>query len=118
MSWFLKQKGGLTAVQPDISEAIGHKRILKNGGGDLSHYTRSQFIDPFSTEDYINAMEEITTRRKIGREWYKPPIENKTSGTPISRENKPQGRAPLKFHKCGSTSHLANKCPRKQEVMS
>ncbi|MBW0587436.1 hypothetical protein O181_127151 [Austropuccinia psidii MF-1] len=63
---------------------------------------------PFSKEDYIDAIEDIATRKEIGRNWYKPPIDNKTDGKPTSRPNKPQDRAPLKCHKCGSTSHLAN----------
>ncbi|MBW0529209.1 hypothetical protein O181_068924 [Austropuccinia psidii MF-1] len=49
-------------------------------------------------------MEYITTRKKIGRNWYKPPIDNKTSWKPISRPNKQQEKAPLKCNKCGSTS--------------
>ncbi|MBW0550939.1 hypothetical protein O181_090654 [Austropuccinia psidii MF-1] len=61
-------------------------------------------------------MEGITTRAKIGRNWYKSPIENKTSGKPILKPNKPQDRLPLKCHKCGSTSHLANTCPKKTRI--
>ncbi|MBW0580865.1 hypothetical protein O181_120580 [Austropuccinia psidii MF-1] len=58
-------------------------------------------------------MEDITTRTKIGRNWSKSPIDNKTNGKPISKPNKPQDRIPLKCHKCGSTSHLENTCPKK-----
>ncbi|MBW0546240.1 hypothetical protein O181_085955 [Austropuccinia psidii MF-1] len=61
-------------------------------------------------------MEDITTRTKTGRNWYKTPIENKPTGKPISTPNKPQDKAPLKCHKCGSTSHLANTCPKKTRI--
>ncbi|MBW0589345.1 hypothetical protein O181_129060 [Austropuccinia psidii MF-1] len=61
-------------------------------------------------------MEDITTRAKIGRNWYKPPTDNKTSGKPIPKPNKPHDKAPLKFHKCLSTSHLANTCPKKTRI--
>ncbi|MBW0586103.1 hypothetical protein O181_125818 [Austropuccinia psidii MF-1] len=61
-------------------------------------------------------MEDITTRTKIGRNWSKSPIENKTNLKPISKPNKPQDRLPLKCHKCGSTSHLANTCPKKTRI--
>ncbi|MBW0574426.1 hypothetical protein O181_114141 [Austropuccinia psidii MF-1] len=61
-------------------------------------------------------MEDITTRTKIGRNWSKSPIDNKTNGKPISKPNKPQDRLPLKCHKCGSTSHLANTCPKKTRI--
>ncbi|MBW0570313.1 hypothetical protein O181_110028 [Austropuccinia psidii MF-1] len=90
MSWFLKQKDRLTALHPDMSETMVHKRILRKCGGDLEHAIRSRCIEPCSTEDYINAMEDITTRTKIGRNWYKSPIDKKTSGKPISKPNKPQ----------------------------
>ncbi|MBW0520203.1 hypothetical protein O181_059918 [Austropuccinia psidii MF-1] len=113
MSWFLKQKDRLTALNPDMSEKMLHKRILRKCGGDLENSIRSRCIEPCSTEEYINAMEDITTRTKIGRNWYKPPIANKASRKPILKPNKPQERAPLKCHKCASTSHLANTCPKK-----
>ncbi|MBW0537661.1 hypothetical protein O181_077376 [Austropuccinia psidii MF-1] len=113
MSWFLKQKDRLTALHPDMSETMVHQRILRKCGGDFEQAIRSRFLEPFSTEDYINAMEDITTRTKIGRNWYKPPMDNKTSGKPITKQNKPHYKAPLKCHKCGSISHWANTCPKK-----
>ncbi|MBW0502120.1 hypothetical protein O181_041835 [Austropuccinia psidii MF-1] len=116
MSWFLKQKERLTALHPDMSEAMVHRRILRKCGGHLEHTIRSRFIEPFSTEDYINFKENITNRTKIGRNWYKPPIDNNTSGKPVSRPNKSQDRAPLKFHKFGSKSNLANTCPNKKRI--
>ncbi|MBW0511318.1 hypothetical protein O181_051033 [Austropuccinia psidii MF-1] len=61
-------------------------------------------------------MEDITIRTKIGRIWFKTPIGNKTSGKPVSRSKKPQDKAPLKCHKCGSASHLANTCPKKTRI--
>ncbi|MBW0521353.1 hypothetical protein O181_061068 [Austropuccinia psidii MF-1] len=93
-----------------------HKMILRKCGGGLEHAIRSRCIEPCSTEDYIIAMEDITTQTKAGRNWYKPPMENKTSEKPILRTNEPHGKAPLKFHKCGSKSHLANTCPKKIRI--
>ncbi|MBW0580281.1 hypothetical protein O181_119996 [Austropuccinia psidii MF-1] len=116
MSWFLKQKEILTSSQPDMSEKMVHKRILRKCGGHPGHAIRSRCIEPWSTEDYINAMDDITTRTKIGRNWYKPPIDNKTSGKPIPKPKKTHEKAPLKCHKCGSTSHLANTCHTKTRI--
>ncbi|MBW0587089.1 hypothetical protein O181_126804 [Austropuccinia psidii MF-1] len=116
MSWFLKQKDRLTSLHPDMSETMVHKRILRKCGGDLEHAIRSRWIEPCSTEDYINSMEDITTRTKIGRNWYNPPMDNKTSRKPIPKPNKSHDKAPLKCHKCGSTSHLANTCPKKTRI--
>ncbi|MBW0511313.1 hypothetical protein O181_051028 [Austropuccinia psidii MF-1] len=116
MSWFLKQKYRLTSLHPDMSETMVHKRILRKCGGDLEHAIQSRCIEPCSTEDYMNVMEDITTGTKIGGNWYKPSMDNKTSGKPISKHNKPHYKAPLKCHTCGSTSHLANTCPKKTRI--
>ncbi|MBW0568614.1 hypothetical protein O181_108329 [Austropuccinia psidii MF-1] len=89
MFWFLEQKDRSTPLHPDMSEKVIRKRILRKCGVDLEHATRRRCIEPCSTEDYINAMEDITTRTKNGRKWYKPPIDNKTSEKPISKPNKP-----------------------------
>ncbi|MBW0561898.1 hypothetical protein O181_101613 [Austropuccinia psidii MF-1] len=70
MSWFLKQKDRSTTLHPDMSETMVHKRILIKCGGDLDHAVRSRCIDPCSTEDYFNAMEEITTRTCYGGHHY------------------------------------------------
>ncbi|MBW0564772.1 hypothetical protein O181_104487 [Austropuccinia psidii MF-1] len=113
MSWFINKKDRLTSLHPDMSEKMIHKRILRKCGGNLEHAIRSRCIKPCSTEDYINAIEDITNRTKIGRNWYEPPINRNTSGKPIPKPNKPHDKAPLKFHKCGSTSHLANTGPKK-----
>ncbi|MBW0561925.1 hypothetical protein O181_101640 [Austropuccinia psidii MF-1] len=116
MSWFLKQKYRLTALHSSMSETMVHKRILRKCGGDLEHAIRSRCLDPCSTEDYINAMEDITTRTKSGRNWYKSSMDNKTIGKPIPKPNTPHDKAPLKCHKCGSKSHLANTCPKKARI--
>ncbi|MBW0509625.1 hypothetical protein O181_049340 [Austropuccinia psidii MF-1] len=99
-----------------MSERMIRKRILGKCGGDLEHAIKSRCIDPCSTEDYLNAMEDITTRTKIGRNWYKPPIDNKTSGKQISKPTKPHDKPPLKFHQCGITSHLESTCPKKTRI--
>ncbi|MBW0499152.1 hypothetical protein O181_038867 [Austropuccinia psidii MF-1] len=116
MYCFLKQKDRLTSLHPDMFETMVHKRIFRKCGGDLQHAIRNRFIEPCSTEDYINAMEDITTRTKIGRNWYKPPMDNRTSGKKIPKPNKPHEKAPLKCHKCGITSLFPSTCPKKTRI--
>ncbi|MBW0545009.1 hypothetical protein O181_084724 [Austropuccinia psidii MF-1] len=99
-----------------MSETMINKRILRECGGYLEHAIRSRCIEPCSMEDYINAMEDIRTRTKTGRNWYKSPMDNKTSGKSIPKPNKPHEKAPLKHHKCGSTSHLAKTCVKKTRI--
>ncbi|MBW0531829.1 hypothetical protein O181_071544 [Austropuccinia psidii MF-1] len=99
-----------------MSDTLVHKRILKKCVGDPEHAIRSRCIEPCSTEDYIDAIEDITTRTEIGTNWYRPPMDKRASGKPIPKPNKPHDKAPLKFHKCGSTSYLANTCPKKTRI--
>ncbi|MBW0468047.1 hypothetical protein O181_007762 [Austropuccinia psidii MF-1] len=116
MSWFLDQKDRLPDLHPDMSEIMVHKIILIKCGGYRENSIRSKFIKTFSTEDYINAMEDLNTRTKIDRNWYKPPIDINSSGKPISRPNKPQEREYLKFPKYENASHLANTCTKKTRI--
>ncbi|MBW0549843.1 hypothetical protein O181_089558 [Austropuccinia psidii MF-1] len=52
-------------------------------------------------------MEDIITRKRIGKPWTKNPMESRMTQN-IPREDKKPERPVLQCHKCGSTSHLAN----------
>ncbi|MBW0515860.1 hypothetical protein O181_055575 [Austropuccinia psidii MF-1] len=43
-------------------------------------------------------------------------MDNKTSGKPSPNTKKPHDKAPLKCHKCGSTSHSTNTCPKNTRI--
>ncbi|MBW0511077.1 hypothetical protein O181_050792 [Austropuccinia psidii MF-1] len=71
-----------------MSQKMVHMEILEKCGGDLEHSLRSRCIEPCSTEEYINALEDIVTRTKIQR----------------------------KCHKCGGIGHLANNFVKKAKI--
>ncbi|MBW0567254.1 hypothetical protein O181_106969 [Austropuccinia psidii MF-1] len=94
---------------------MAHMEILKKCGGELGHALRSRCIEPSSMEEYINALEDMVTRTKIGRTWKK--LDIKSPNKPIIRENKPRetlkpntsnNNEQRKCHKCGGVGHLAN----------
>ncbi|MBW0535756.1 hypothetical protein O181_075471 [Austropuccinia psidii MF-1] len=60
-------------------------------------------------------MEDIITRTRIGKTWTRIPMESKMVSK-TSREGKRPERPVLKFHKCGSTSNLANTCTKKKKI--
>ncbi|MBW0516739.1 hypothetical protein O181_056454 [Austropuccinia psidii MF-1] len=60
-------------------------------------------------------MEDILTRTRIGETWTKIPMESKIVPK-ISREDKRPEKPVLKFHKCGSTSKLANTCTKNTKI--
>ncbi|MBW0548437.1 hypothetical protein O181_088152 [Austropuccinia psidii MF-1] len=115
LTWFFKQKDRLSALHPDMSDTMINMKILRKCGGGLEHAIKSRCVEPFSTEDYINAMEDIINRTQIGKTWTKIPIESKMVPK-MSREDRRPEKPVLKFHKCGRTSNLANTCTKKTKI--
>ncbi|MBW0467543.1 hypothetical protein O181_007258 [Austropuccinia psidii MF-1] len=66
LTWFLKKKDILSALNPDISDSIINMKILRKFGGELEHAIKCKCVELCSTEDYINAMEDIIARTRIG----------------------------------------------------
>ncbi|MBW0494631.1 hypothetical protein O181_034346 [Austropuccinia psidii MF-1] len=114
-TWFLKQKDRLSSLHPDMSDSMINIKILRKWGGELEHAIKCRYVEPCSTEDYINAMEDNITRTRTGKPWTRVPMESKMSSKP-SREDKRPERPILKCHKCGSTSNLANTCTKKTKI--
>ncbi|MBW0534531.1 hypothetical protein O181_074246 [Austropuccinia psidii MF-1] len=98
-----------------MSETMINMKILIKCGGELEHAIKCRCVDPFSTEDYINAMEDIINRTIIGKTRIKNPIESKMIPKNPIEDRRPE-RPVLKCHKCGSTSHLANTCTKKPKI--
>ncbi|MBW0566322.1 hypothetical protein O181_106037, partial [Austropuccinia psidii MF-1] len=69
-----------------------HMGILKKCGGESEHSLRSRCIEQCSTEEYINALEDIVTRTEIVRNWKK--LDIKSSNKPFIKKDKP--REPFK----------------------
>ncbi|MBW0539376.1 hypothetical protein O181_079091 [Austropuccinia psidii MF-1] len=98
-----------------MSDSMINMKILRKCGGEIEHAIKCRFVEPFSTEDYINAMEDIITRTRIGKTWTKVHLESKMVSQ-TSREDKRPERPVLKCHKCGRTSHLAKTCTKKTKI--
>ncbi|MBW0464109.1 hypothetical protein O181_003824 [Austropuccinia psidii MF-1] len=111
-TWFPKQKERLSALCLDMSDSMINMKILRKCGGELQHAIKCRCVEPCSTEDYINAMEDIITRTRIGKTWIKNPMESKMIPKNHREDNKPV----LKCHKCGSTSHLVNSFIKKTKI--
>ncbi|MBW0460614.1 hypothetical protein O181_000329 [Austropuccinia psidii MF-1] len=98
-----------------MSDSMINMKILRKCGGELEHAIKCGCVEPCLTDDYINAMEDIITRKRIGKTWTRIPMESKMVSKD-SREDKRPERPVLKCHKCGSTSHLANTCTKKTKI--
>ncbi|MBW0584164.1 hypothetical protein O181_123879 [Austropuccinia psidii MF-1] len=115
LTWLLKQKDRLSALHPDMSDSMINMKILRKCGGELEHAIKCGCVEPCSTEDYINAMEDIIIRTRIVKTWTRVLMESKMVSK-NSRENKRPERLFLKCHKCGSTSNLDNTCTKKTKI--
>ncbi|MBW0533740.1 hypothetical protein O181_073455 [Austropuccinia psidii MF-1] len=87
-----------------------HMKILKKCGGELEHASRSRCMKTCSTEEYINALEDIVTRKEIGRNWKK--LDIKSSNKQFIKEHQPKepfkpntanSNEQRKCHKCGES---------------
>ncbi|MBW0567103.1 hypothetical protein O181_106818 [Austropuccinia psidii MF-1] len=100
-----------------------HMKIPKKCPGELEHALRSGSIEPCSTEEYINALEDIVTGTKIGRTWKK--LDIKSPNKPFIKKDKSKEafkpntsniNEKRKCHKCGGIGHLANNCLKKAKL--
>ncbi|MBW0533988.1 hypothetical protein O181_073703 [Austropuccinia psidii MF-1] len=98
-----------------MSESMINMKILKKCGGELEHAIKCRCVEPCSTEEYINTIEDIITRTRIGKTWTRVPMESKMVSK-ASREGETPERPVLKCHKCGSTSNLGNTCTKKAKI--
>ncbi|MBW0481354.1 hypothetical protein O181_021069 [Austropuccinia psidii MF-1] len=115
LTWFLKQKDRLSALHQDMSDSMINMKILRKFGGELEHAIKCRCEEPCSKEDYINSMEDIITRTRIGKTWTRNLMESKIVPK-TSKEDRIPERPVLKLHKLGSTSHLANTCTKKTKI--
>ncbi|MBW0485865.1 hypothetical protein O181_025580 [Austropuccinia psidii MF-1] len=80
-------KDRLSSLHPDMSDSMINLKILRRCGGELEHAINFRFLEPCSSENYINAMGDIITRTKTGKTWARTPIESKMVPK-ISRDDK------------------------------
>ncbi|MBW0583608.1 hypothetical protein O181_123323 [Austropuccinia psidii MF-1] len=125
LPWFCQQKDRLTALYPDMSEFMIHRKILRQCGGDLEHAVKSRTTEQSSAEDIINILEEVTTRTKIGssrvnlKTRFNTPWKHSVDKNPKENSNNKYKSSDTvrKCHICQSTTHLANTCPKRGKSM-
>ncbi|MBW0513276.1 hypothetical protein O181_052991 [Austropuccinia psidii MF-1] len=74
LTLFLKQKDRLSALHQDMSHSMINMKIVRKCAGGIEHSIKCRCVESCSTEDYINSMEDIITRTRIGKNWIRNPI--------------------------------------------
>ncbi|MBW0498947.1 hypothetical protein O181_038662 [Austropuccinia psidii MF-1] len=124
LTWFLNQVEILNALYPEMSQKMVHIKILHKCGGELEHSLRGRCIEPCSKEEYINALEDIVTRTKIGRTF--KTFDTKSPNKPFIKKAQPKesfkpntlnSKEQIKFHKCGGIVNLVNNPLNRQKSM-
>ncbi|MBW0555943.1 hypothetical protein O181_095658 [Austropuccinia psidii MF-1] len=125
LPWFCQQKDRLTALYPDMSEFMIHRKILRQCGGDSEHAVKSRTTEQFSAEDIINKLEEQNTRTRIGssrvnlKTRFNTPWKDSVDKNPkINSNNVKYKSADIirKCHICQRKTHLANSCPKRGKI--
>ncbi|MBW0476839.1 hypothetical protein O181_016554 [Austropuccinia psidii MF-1] len=120
-----QQKDRLTALYPDMSEFMIHRRILRQCGGVLENAVKSRTTEQSSAEDIINILEEVTIRTKIGSSRVNLKIRFNTPWKDSVEKNTKENSNNIKYKSadvmrecrvCQSTTQLANKCPKKGKI--
>ncbi|MBW0470625.1 hypothetical protein O181_010340 [Austropuccinia psidii MF-1] len=106
LPWFFHQKDRLTALYPDMSEFMIHRKILTQCGA----------------EDILNILEEVTTRTRAGFSRVNLKTKLNTPWKDSVEKNPKENSNNIKYkfvdlmrkcHICHSTTHLANTCTKK-----
>ncbi|MBW0504868.1 hypothetical protein O181_044583 [Austropuccinia psidii MF-1] len=125
LPWFCQKKDRLTALYPDVSEFMIHRKILRQCGGALEYTVKSRTTQKSSAEDIINTLEEVTTRTRIGcsrvnlKTRFNTPWKNSVNKNSKENFNNMKYKSAdiiRKCHICQSTTHLANTCPREGKI--
>ncbi|MBW0472732.1 hypothetical protein O181_012447 [Austropuccinia psidii MF-1] len=95
-TYLLKWKDRLSALHPDMSGSMINMEILRKWGGEVEHAIKCTCAEPCSTENYINSMEFIIMRTRIGKTWTRNPMESKM----IPNTCKDDKRSYMPFLKC------------------
>ncbi|MBW0513451.1 hypothetical protein O181_053166 [Austropuccinia psidii MF-1] len=122
---FCQRKDRLTALYPDMSEFMIHRRILRQCGGDLEHAVKSRTTEQYSAEDIINILEEVTTGTRIGtsrvnlKARFNTPWKDSVDKNPKGNSNNMKYKSAdiiRKLHICQRITHLANTCPKRVKI--
>ncbi|MBW0548534.1 hypothetical protein O181_088249 [Austropuccinia psidii MF-1] len=73
-----------------MSDTMINMKILGKFGGELEHPIKCRCVEPCSTEEYINAMEDIITRTRICETWTKVPMESRMVPKICREDRKPE----------------------------
>ncbi|MBW0530900.1 hypothetical protein O181_070615 [Austropuccinia psidii MF-1] len=125
LPWFCRQKHRLTALYPDMSKFMIHRKILRKCGGYLENAVKSRTTEKSSATDIINILGEVSTRTRIGsrrvnlKTMFTTPWKDSVEKNPKENYNNIKYKSAdiiRKIHICEITHHLAKTCPKRGKI--
>ncbi|MBW0494099.1 hypothetical protein O181_033814 [Austropuccinia psidii MF-1] len=108
-----------------MSEFMIHRNILRQCGGEMEHSVKRRTTEQSSEEDIINISEEITTKTRILSSRVNLKTSFNTPWKDYVHRNPKENSSNMyyksadiirNFHILQSTTHLANKCPKRGKL--
>ncbi|MBW0555805.1 hypothetical protein O181_095520 [Austropuccinia psidii MF-1] len=122
LPWACQQEDRLTALYPDISEVIVHRKLLTQCADDLEHAVKSRTTEQYSTEDIINILQESTTRTMISssrvniKTRFNTPMKDSVDKSPKENSNSMKYKSEYTIRKCHifeRTTNIVNTFPKR-----
>ncbi|MBW0499333.1 hypothetical protein O181_039048 [Austropuccinia psidii MF-1] len=125
LPYFCQQKDRLTALYPDMSEFMMHRKILRQCGGDLQNAVKSRTTEQSLAEDILKILEEVITRTTLGSSRVNFKTRFNTPWTDFFEKNHKENSNYVKYksadiirkyHIFQSTTYLANTFPKRGKI--
>ncbi|MBW0489844.1 hypothetical protein O181_029559 [Austropuccinia psidii MF-1] len=119
--WCLRRSKRLKAIDPQMNMQMRNHKLLTQMPGELDHAVKCRSNQNFTLDEIANILKDVRTRTNIGKS-----SSCKSSGFKekqpfrVDFNNKPRERVAEmankknSCHRCGSTDHYANNCPKAQ----
>ncbi|MBW0559481.1 hypothetical protein O181_099196 [Austropuccinia psidii MF-1] len=120
--WCLRQSRRLKAIDPQMSIQMRNHKLLTQIPGELEHAVKCRCNHNCTLDDIANTLEDVRKRTNIGKHTpYKSSGCKERQPFRVEFKDKPRERVAevakkkSPCHRCGSTDHYANNCPKEKE---
>ncbi|MBW0577148.1 hypothetical protein O181_116863 [Austropuccinia psidii MF-1] len=117
--WCLRQSKRLKAIDPQMNIQMRNHKLLTQLPGELEHAVKCRCNQNCTLDDISNTLQDIRKRTNMGKFTpYKSSGFREKQPFRVEFKDKPKERVAEvakkknSCHKCGSTDHYANNCPK------
>ncbi|MBW0470293.1 hypothetical protein O181_010008 [Austropuccinia psidii MF-1] len=120
--WGLRKSKRLKAIDPQMNIQMRNHKLLTQMPGELEHAVKCRCNQNCTLDDIANTLQDVRKRINIGKYTpykrsdfkEKPPFRVEFKDKPRERVAEVEKKKHF-CHKCGSTDHYANNCPKEKK---